>query len=277
MDQHQRPSRRDREAVGTVATFAGRVVTFTTAPNRGRADIGRALEEVELDAFAEQERTTGFKDVRFAWAHTTPIVLAVAGASGAVWSTPTGLDYRFTPPDNAVTEYAASLVASGDMPASSMGFVVLRDEWTPGTRIARPIRRVLKARLIEISIVHAGAYPQATATLQRASGEPVSAERRIGKVLSTASLEHIQKAMDALQALMHAAGPGSTTPQDADPIDATPSAILTADEMEPERAARLRDLLLRRYPPGFGPVAELEAERQRHLRLLDLYARRRAA
>lgn len=229
-------------ATGKAETIAGLALPFGES-----ADIGGAFLEVfDPGAFAAQARDWRAASVQLRFAHVAPVLLATTKAGTlSITSDRSGL--RFSASLPAGMPYVSELVRRQDLAQASVGFVSVRDEWF--LREGESVRRILEARLVEISIVAAEAAAYTSTWVAARSHararvralEGLLAEVRAGRRLSSASIDAIQSAIDGLSALL-ASEPDSGMPEAGEP---------EGGELEPEEIARrLLDVRRRRYPLG---------------------------
>lgn len=115
------------------------------------------------EQFAPGAFTTAIKedDVACLWNHSHDVPLGRKRSGTLRLSeTATGLRYEVDLPDTSWGRDILVLVRRGDVSQSSLGFFVVRDEWTkPANRDQLPLRTILEARLIDVSPVLFAAYP----------------------------------------------------------------------------------------------------------------------
>jgi HK97 family phage prohead protease len=139
-------------------------VSGLALPWLGRSSWLGFIEQFASTAFDEQA-AEGFADVLAYVAHDRRNALAligtVQGGTMALECRRDGLHYSVELPATGIGPYVAEMVRRGDLRGASIGFVELDGNWTL-TPERKPLRTVTRARLGEVSVVHRGAYPQAT-------------------------------------------------------------------------------------------------------------------
>ena len=161
---------------------------------------GTFREQFDPHAFDEQAAENWSSDdypapvVQGLFQHQGAFLLAsVKAGTMSLTLTPRALLYSMNVP--ASLAYVRELIESGDLAGASIGFEALETDWTRGSD-GTPIRTVLRARLIELSIVGLPAYPQTSAAIasgpQRSMKAPTVATRDNRRTLAQARrrLEH---------------------------------------------------------------------------------------
>lgn len=124
-------------------------------------DLGGWCEVIVAGAFADALGD----DIRALWQHDSRYVLGRTTAGTlTLREEPDGVHAESTPPETGWARDALVSVARGDVSGSSFGFYVDEDEWLVTGEIV--VRRVLRARLAEVSVVTFPAYPTTSAALQ---------------------------------------------------------------------------------------------------------------
>lgn len=87
-----------------------------------------------------------------------------------------GLKYEIDPPDTQAGRDTVTLIDRGDIPGSSFGFIVKRQEWTDGeNRMA--YRNIVDVDLIDVGPVTEPAYGSTTASIRSSERAAVEKER----------------------------------------------------------------------------------------------------
>jgi hypothetical protein len=154
-------SRADKQVVGHAAVF------------NTEADLGFFRELVVPGAF--RDATEGRDDVRALWNHNPDTVLGrTRNRTLTLAEDSRGLAVRFTPADTGAGRDALTLIGRGDVDQMSFQFVALEEEWLDAAGV-KPLRRLLRVRLLDVSPVSFAAYPTTTVTV--APGTPADATR----------------------------------------------------------------------------------------------------
>jgi HK97 family phage prohead protease len=155
------------------ATVTGSTLHGMAVPYNGRSSwLGFMFERFLPTAFDEQRRD-GWKSppVMGHVMHDRRNALGILGSVHAgtmeLEHRGDGLYYCVEPPSTGIGPYTVELVRRGDLSGASIGFLELDGEWSL-TEDDKPLRTVSRALLGEVSIVHRGAYPQATVNERRA-------------------------------------------------------------------------------------------------------------
>lgn len=122
-------------------------------------DLGGWVEVIVAGAFAVDG------DIRSLWQHDSSCVLGRTTAGTLrLTNAEDGIYAESDPPDTAWARDALVSIERGDVSGSSFGFVVDEDEWLITAN--EVVRRVKRARLIEVSTVTFPAYPTTTAAVR---------------------------------------------------------------------------------------------------------------
>lgn len=132
-------------------------------------------------------------------------------------------------PDTNPARDILELVRRGDIDGASFGFRTVEDRWDwEGTAESGIyVRTILKARILEGSIVAFPAYPETMAEARSIAAAIV--EARAGKVLSAKSADALRTAIDTLRKLLEDAG------EDARNEPTTDDAAARSDEPADEK------------------------------------------
>jgi HK97 family phage prohead protease len=221
-------------------TFTGHAAVF----NSLSVELFGFYERIAPGAFAS---AIGRDDVRFLFNHDgMPLARSKAGTGTLSLSEDAdGLLVSAELPDTQLARDLAVALERGDLDQMSFGFRVARDSWADedleladGTTIRAQVRTLEEVELFDVSVVTYPAYPATDAALRylgagvtgeafeaRDESKPlldvdvaklaaVVAEARAGKVLSSSNRELVRNALDALQALLDAAGDESNAAPD---------------------------------------------------------------
>jgi HK97 family phage prohead protease len=139
-----------------------------------------------------------FAGVTGQFMHDQVLVLAsVDSGTMIVTDGPLGLQFRMSIPTSLA--YVSEVVASGIVAGASIGFRVLKDQWSADPD-GTPRRFVTRAQLIEISLVSRPAYLDAKVAVR---GALRPAEDRAGKVLSLKTRETLLSVLGHIRGGRH--------------------------------------------------------------------------
>jgi len=139
-------------------TITGYAAVFNT-----EADLGFFREVIAPGAFraALEQR----QDVRALWNHDTSKVLArTKNRTLSLAEDAHGLRVAFTPADTQAGRDALTLIARGDVDQMSFQFRAVEEEWLDAQGV-KPLRRLLRVNLFDVSPVAFAAYPTTTVML----------------------------------------------------------------------------------------------------------------
>lgn len=168
---------------------------------RESSNLGGFVEVVDSRAF-NKSRGDGWPDVIARYNHDDNMLLGtVAGGTLRLSIDNEGLLYEADPPQARAD--VMELVSRGDVRKSSFAFRTIEDEWGT-TDQGFPMRRLLRAQLVDVAPVNIPAYPDSTAGLRSLAahkGVPLEDVRALAK-------------QDELRKLFRRTdGPGSPKPQ----------------------------------------------------------------
>ena len=172
-----------RGKAGEAKTLVGYAAVF----NREATIAGFFREQIAPGAFDAAIRED---DVRALFNHDPNYVLGRTTSGTLTLSQDDdGLRYEADPPD---TQWARDLmvtVGRGDVNQSSLGFEVVREEWTnPETRAELPLRTILEPRLFDVSPVTYPAYEETSAEARSHAEALRSAEQTLAKASADEAL-----------------------------------------------------------------------------------------
>ncbi|MCU1590034.1 MAG: peptidase [Frankiales bacterium] len=149
-------------ADGTADAIGGYAAVF----NKLSQNLGGFVEEIDPGAFTRDLEGT---DVVCLFNHDENLVVGRTGVNLVLQVDDTGLDYRCVPYlDDPTAVSLVSKVRNGLVTQSSFGFYCDEDDWG-WTEQGFPLRRVLRARLADVSPVTRPAYLDATTGLRSLS------------------------------------------------------------------------------------------------------------
>ena len=126
-------------------------------------NLGGFVEVISKNAFRETLKT---QDVLGLFNHDMNLLLGrTSNGTLSLHEDDHGLRYSLKLPDTSVGRDVAELLRSRTITGSSFGFNTISDSWSE-TESGYPERRLLEARLIDISPVSRPAYPQTEASLR---------------------------------------------------------------------------------------------------------------
>lgn len=120
-----------------------------------------------IDAHAFDDCLASEPDIVGLFNHDDDMVLGrTSSGTMKVYADGTGLKYEIDPP---ATSYANDLMVSmsrGDIRSSSFAFYAQKEKWTIDPQTNENIRTILKARVVDCSVVTNPAYPDASSQLR---------------------------------------------------------------------------------------------------------------
>lgn len=135
--------------------------------NRQSVEFGGFTEVITPGAFGD---TLG-DDIRALWQHNRDQVLGRTAAGTLLLDDDeTGVRFDLYPPDTQTGRDAVELIRRGDVNQMSFGFFDDLVQWERGDD-GEPVRRVLRARLIEVSPVTWPMYPESSAMVRDLQGD----------------------------------------------------------------------------------------------------------
>lgn len=163
-----RELRLEERAAGELPTIRGYAVVF----NELSSVLWGFREEIAPEAFAD---SVDDDDVLALWSHQDAQVLGrTKNHTLRLESDGTGVGFALDPADTQAGRDAVTSIRRGDVDGMSFGFRLLPngETWRYGDD-DMPIRRVVKAKLIEISPTAFPAYPQTSVSARALYGEKV--------------------------------------------------------------------------------------------------------
>lgn len=151
---------------------SGKLVGVAVAYGTRSQDLGGFVEIIEPGAFSKHLSTS--PDVRALYEHDKKDLLGrTSSGTMKLSDSPQGLSVEIDPPATRAGSDCVELVKRGDLSGMSFGFSVIRDSWDQ--RAKPPVRRVIEARLHEVTITASPAYLTSSIALRSAQGALMNA------------------------------------------------------------------------------------------------------
>jgi len=146
---------RDESTEDTAPKIVGYPVVFDSLSN----DLGGFVEKVERGAFAESLANND--EVHALFNHDDDKVLGRLGSGTLrLWEDTHGLRMELDPPNTTIGNDVVELLRRNDLVSMSFGFFDVTDSWAKMD--GKDVRTINSARLFDVSIVVAPAYPAAS-------------------------------------------------------------------------------------------------------------------
>jgi HK97 family phage prohead protease len=142
-----------------------RIVGYAAVFGKKSHNFGDFVEVIDAHAF--DDCLASDPDIVGLFNHDDDMVLGrTSSGTMKVYADGTGLKYEIDPP---ATSYANDLMVSmsrGDIRSSSFAFYAQKEKWTIDPQTNENVRTLLKARVVDCSVVTNGAYPDASSQLR---------------------------------------------------------------------------------------------------------------
>jgi HK97 family phage prohead protease len=161
--------------VSKLGAESGKLVGVAIAYGTRSQDLGGFVEIIEPGAFSKHLATN--PDVRAIYEHDNKSLLGrTTSGTLKLSDSPQGLAVEIDPPATRAGSDCVELVRRGDLSGMSFGFSVVRDHWD--MKAKPPVRRVIEARLHEVTITSNPAYLTSAIALRCAAGALMNATEK---------------------------------------------------------------------------------------------------
>lgn len=161
--------------VSKLGAESGKLVGVAIAYGTRSQDLGGFVEIIEPGAFSKHLATN--PDCRALYEHDKKDLLGrTTSGTLKLSDSPQGLAVEIDPPATRAGSDCVELVRRGDLSGMSFGFSVVRDHWD--MKAKPPVRRVIEARLHEVTITSNPAYLTSAIALRCAAGALMNATEK---------------------------------------------------------------------------------------------------
>lgn len=182
------------------------IVGYASVFDRLSRNLGGFVERVNQRAF-NASKASGFEGAVCRWNHNDDFLLGtIAGRTCQIDVDGTGMLYDVVPPDTTAGRDVVTLMARGDVSASSFAFRAAEDDWALSD-FGMPLRTLLSMEVLDVAPVTTPAYPDATSSLRSVDGAVHSLAARFD-----ADPEEIRSLLDNKQAKKLFTRSGMITP-----------------------------------------------------------------
>lgn len=158
--------------VSKLGAESGKLVGVAIAYGTRSQDLGGFVEIIEPGAFSKHLVTN--PDVRCLYEHDKKDLLGrTTSGTLRLSDSQQELAVEIDPPATRAGADCVELVKRGDLSAMSFGFSVVKDAWD--MRAKPPVRRVIEAKLHEVTITASPAYLTSSIALRCAAGALMNA------------------------------------------------------------------------------------------------------